>query len=406
MPITLKCGCGKYLKVRDELAGKRARCPGCGTILPVPSPITRQPLVRQEKLVPQVAEEEPEEPVVSRVKRASSRREEEDDYEGIRQKRLGSAADEETDDSPDLDDEPRLRRKKKKKPTKSVLFTPLLTLFGIDMTPLKLMIVGVVFLMAGFFTFMYFSGAEAKVRVVDIYDLEEDLSEFCHGRPQMDVILNFLFHKQIPRPFVLQENSKGTFLMVQFKLSERDLKKLVGERYENFIMKGKDVVLQSDGEPVHPLFIYEPDKNTPSVTVKVKSIMEEDAEKAGVAGLVEKDKGDDAGPPFEARNKLIAPSPENPWTHEGVLKIDPNSKSTFQGVRGMIVTFDHGPLPSKEVKITWNEKCKFWYAVKEEEVPAEVFLYAWRINCLFPKPESTKNLKLTVLGRQMKMDYP
>jgi hypothetical protein len=405
MPITLKCGCGKHLKVRDELAGKRARCPGCGTILPVPSPITRQPLVRQEKLVPQAAEEEPEEPVVSRAKRTSSSREEEDDYEGIRQKRMPT--DEEPDEVDEQDDEPRRRRKKKKKRTKSVLFTPLLTLFGIDMTPLKLMIVGVVFLMVGFFTFMYFSGAEAKVRVVDIYDLEEDLSEFCQGRPQMDVILNFLFHKQIPRPFVVQENSKGTFLLVQFKLSERDLKKLVGERYENFVMKGKDVVLQGDGEPVHPLFIYEPDKNTPSVTVKVKSMVEEEMEKDGLGGLAGKgDKGDDAGPPFEAHNKLIAPSAENPWTHEGVLKVDPSSKSTFQGVRGMIVTFDHGPLPSKEVKITWNEKCKFWHAVKEEEVPSEVFLYAWRITCLFPKPESTKNLKLTVLGRQMKMDYP
>src|SRR5262249_4412444 len=197
--------------------------------------------------------------------------------------------------------------------------------------------------------------------------------------------------------------SKGTFLMVQFKLSERDLKKLVGERYETFVMHSKDLYLQGDGDPVYPLFIYEPDKSTPSVTVKVKSVLEDDADKAGV---LDKDKADEPGPPIEARNKLVAPTSENPWTHEGVLKIDPNSKSTFQGVRGMVVTFDHGPLPSKEVKITWNEKCKFWYAVKEEEVPAEVFLYAWRITCLFPKPESTKNLKLTVLGRQMKMDYP
>jgi hypothetical protein len=404
MPITLKCGCGKHLKVRDELAGKRARCPGCGTILPVPLGITRQPLVRQEKPIPPSAEDEVEKPVVSRGKRASARQEDEDDYEGVREAGRVRARDElDEDESAPLDDETRRRRKKKKKRTKSVLFTPLLTLFGIDMTPLKLMIVGVVFVMAGFFAFMYFRGAEAKVRVVDVYDLEEDLSDFVQGRPQLDVILSFLFKKQIPRPFVLQENSKGTFLSVQFKLSERDLKKLVGERYENYVMKPKDVVLQGDGDPVHPLFIYEPDKSTPSVTVKVKSILEEDAEKAGV---VDKDKGDDAGPPFEARNKLVAPSPENPWTHEGVLKIDPTSKSTFQGVRGMVVTFDHGPLPSKEVKITWNEKCKFWYAVKEEEVPSEIFLYAWRVTCLFPKPESTKNLKLTVLGRQMKMDYP
>src|SRR6266851_7504278 len=201
MPITLKCGCGKHLKVRDELAGKRARCPGCGTILPVPSGITRQPLVRQEKLVSPSAEDDVEEPVIPRDKRASARRHDEDDYEGVRAAGRVRERDElDEDESSPLDDEPRRRHKKKKKRTKSVLFTPLLTLFGIDMTPLKLMIVGVVFLMAGFFAFMYFSGADAKVRVVDVYDLEEDLSEFCQGRPQMDVILSFLFKKQIPRP--------------------------------------------------------------------------------------------------------------------------------------------------------------------------------------------------------------
>src|SRR5712692_8601903 len=120
MPITLKFGCGKHLKVRDELAGKRARCPGCGTILPIPSPITRQPLVRQEKLVPPSTEDEVEEPVVSRGKRASARRE--DDYEGVRAAGRVRARDEEDEDeSSPLDDEPRRRRKKKKKRTKSVL---------------------------------------------------------------------------------------------------------------------------------------------------------------------------------------------------------------------------------------------------------------------------------------------
>jgi hypothetical protein len=272
------------------------------------------------------------------------------------------------------------------------------------MTPLKLMILGVVVIMAGFFSFMYFSAPDAKVRVVDVYDLEEDLGEFVHGQAQMDAILNFLFKKEIPRPFVLQENSKGSFLMVQFKLSERDMKKLVGERYENHIMKKKDVMLQGDGDPVYPLFIYEPDKNTSSVTVKRKSLFEKDDEEKPEKGA--REAPEDDGPPIEAHDKLIAPTEDNPWTHRGILHINPAGKSTFEGTHGMVVTFDHGPLPSKEVKITWNEKCKFWYAVKEEEVPAEIFLYSWRLTCLFPKPESTKNLKLTVLGKQLKMDYP
>jgi len=37
LAITVKCtGCGKTLKVKDELAGKRGKCPGCGTIIQIP----------------------------------------------------------------------------------------------------------------------------------------------------------------------------------------------------------------------------------------------------------------------------------------------------------------------------------------------------------------------------------
>ncbi|WZO98557.1 PrsW family glutamic-type intramembrane protease [Isosphaeraceae bacterium EP7] len=38
MAITFECGCGKVLKARDELAGRKARCPQCGTTLPIPQP--------------------------------------------------------------------------------------------------------------------------------------------------------------------------------------------------------------------------------------------------------------------------------------------------------------------------------------------------------------------------------
>lgn len=35
MPISVKCKCGKGLKVRDDLAGKAIRCPGCGAVVKV-----------------------------------------------------------------------------------------------------------------------------------------------------------------------------------------------------------------------------------------------------------------------------------------------------------------------------------------------------------------------------------
>ena len=38
MPIRFTCSCSKKLQVRDELAGKNVRCPGCGMTLRVPAP--------------------------------------------------------------------------------------------------------------------------------------------------------------------------------------------------------------------------------------------------------------------------------------------------------------------------------------------------------------------------------
>ncbi len=37
MPIEFQCSCGRTLRVKDEMAGKRAKCPGCEQALTVPS---------------------------------------------------------------------------------------------------------------------------------------------------------------------------------------------------------------------------------------------------------------------------------------------------------------------------------------------------------------------------------
>ena len=36
MPISMNCHCGKRLKAREALAGKRCRCPACGNEVTVP----------------------------------------------------------------------------------------------------------------------------------------------------------------------------------------------------------------------------------------------------------------------------------------------------------------------------------------------------------------------------------
>ena len=43
MPILLPCSCGKKLRVKDELIGRKFRCPSCGAVLPV------APVAKEEK---------------------------------------------------------------------------------------------------------------------------------------------------------------------------------------------------------------------------------------------------------------------------------------------------------------------------------------------------------------------
>jgi len=398
MSILLKCGCGKQLQVRDELAGKKARCPGCGTIMAVPSTSAQKVSVAEGK---------------RRSPDSTRRHQEETDEESVRITRKRPVADvkptpsgQDTDDSVDsspLDrddlesDERRRRRKKKKK--RSALFRPLVTLFGINLTPLKLIIVAVIFCMAGVGAFLYLSAPEANVKVVDVYNLNDDLGEFTIGGFDFGLLTAWI-HKQQPNAFVVRENPDGGFLMVNFKISERTLKKLLGPNvdYTNFVMKKKDVVLEGDGDPVYPLFLFEHEVNAKQFVVKKKSLLGDDDD--GKPEPIE------AGDVFVAKTKPVQSSEESPWNHEGLLKVDPTGKSTFRGIRGMQVTFDHGRLPSKEIKITWDRDSFFRFGVKSEPVASEIWLYDWRITCLFPRPASSKHLKLTVLGKQLKMDYP
>jgi hypothetical protein len=38
MPILLTCACGRTLRAQDDMAGRKVKCPQCGSILPVPKP--------------------------------------------------------------------------------------------------------------------------------------------------------------------------------------------------------------------------------------------------------------------------------------------------------------------------------------------------------------------------------
>jgi len=55
MPIAVSCQCGKTLNVRDDLAGKAVKCPGCQTVLRVPAIAAKGPAVQVPAQGPKVA---------------------------------------------------------------------------------------------------------------------------------------------------------------------------------------------------------------------------------------------------------------------------------------------------------------------------------------------------------------
>jgi DNA-directed RNA polymerase subunit RPC12/RpoP len=59
MPILVSCPCGKQLRAKDEMAGKRVKCPGCG------SPVVVAAVIEE---VPELREVEPSEPAGRRPK--------------------------------------------------------------------------------------------------------------------------------------------------------------------------------------------------------------------------------------------------------------------------------------------------------------------------------------------------
>src|ERR1700738_459893 len=54
MPVLLSCACGKRLRVPDQNAGKKVRCPGCGTVLTVPHPPEETEIIEAEAVPEEV----------------------------------------------------------------------------------------------------------------------------------------------------------------------------------------------------------------------------------------------------------------------------------------------------------------------------------------------------------------
>ena len=111
MPILVHCDCGKATKVRDELAGKKIRCPKCKAVMEVPEP-----------LVEPLEEDDPEflveagEPPLPTPKPAKKRTEESDDEAmAVSAKPLPASKRRRADDDDDEEEEETPRKKKKRR---------------------------------------------------------------------------------------------------------------------------------------------------------------------------------------------------------------------------------------------------------------------------------------------------
>ncbi|KPJ57728.1 MAG: hypothetical protein AMS16_00925 [Planctomycetes bacterium DG_58] len=58
MPIVVTCECGKVLKVPEEHAGKRGKCPGCGKVITIPTAESQAP-PSPERVAPAPPEAQP-----------------------------------------------------------------------------------------------------------------------------------------------------------------------------------------------------------------------------------------------------------------------------------------------------------------------------------------------------------
>src|SRR5262249_3170699 len=78
MPQSTKCKCGKQLRMKDELVGKRVKCPGCGAVLLIPKcpvetgvPAAEAPLKTGSARPPKTTADKPSSPPSAAAARPS-----------------------------------------------------------------------------------------------------------------------------------------------------------------------------------------------------------------------------------------------------------------------------------------------------------------------------------------------
>ena len=166
MPITLNCPCGKTLRVADEHAAKRVKCPVCNAVIAPPAP---------EPSFEVVEESLPRAMAAARLKPAPREEDEDDDGYNMEaatrnpappKKKPNFRKRADSDDEDDPDDNPRPRRRPSGAPVgkrfKHMAGGIAMLIGGVVMAlvgnylngrgAIKLLIIGILLALAGLFT--------------------------------------------------------------------------------------------------------------------------------------------------------------------------------------------------------------------------------------------------------------
>jgi hypothetical protein len=106
MPIPLQCDCGRSMRVKDELAGRKVKCPQCAAVLTVPQP---EPPA-EDQAYELISDDGPEEEVRPRGRARSAS---EESVQAAPSRRRPAAAEDDEEDDPEERRRERRRRRER-----------------------------------------------------------------------------------------------------------------------------------------------------------------------------------------------------------------------------------------------------------------------------------------------------
>jgi hypothetical protein len=340
--------CQRALTVKDELAGKKIKCPGCQGVIAVPGGAVLPDAVPTE---PEPGEEGTE------IKRKSNR-----SKKGGRRKSHSNSGGHTSG------------------------LVKRLVLIGMVTLIVGGVLTGTIYLIATYapsLTALLPKGPEGRrVSVYSAFRVRAR-QQFVEG-PGAGEGLKLGGSDRI---LVIQDYPEGTHLFVSFTASQKHLIKSGCLRQGAICLTDVEVELLADGKPAKALFLTE-DYGTGPVAVRLTGLKSPDELLPG-SGTV--DSCTQSGTTEDNVNATFGS-----FDKDGGDVISASGRATFKGKSGLSVFFAYA---GQSVNVTWNASARGWYATRDFET-AEQFSDSIVINCVFADvPRDAKDYTIRVAGK-------